>query len=190
METKNLIILCAAAIICVIAVCGIYVYFESALDTTFTIKDASITEGENFKVVLTDENGKALANKTVSLSLSNGKTYNKTTNDNGIVKIKMKKKGSYIVNGSFEGGDGYKSASFNNINITVKEKKKTQKTTSSSQSTTPKVSLANSWEYEEAAYEQGLIDGRNGHYSYPSDLPSGYEDAYAQGYKDGPTSTQ
>ena len=97
----------------------------------------------------------------------------------------MKKKGSYIENGSFEGGDGYKSASFNNINITVKEKKKTQKTTSSSQSTTPKVSLANSWEYEEAAYEQGLIDGRNGHYSYPSDLPSGYEDAYAQGYRDG-----
>ena len=180
METRNLIMICAAVIICVIAVCGIYVYLESALDTTFTIKDASITEGD----------GKALANKTVSLSLSNGKTYNKTTNDNGIVKIKMKKKGSYIVNGSFEGGDGYKSASFNNINITVKEKKKTQKTTSSSQSTTPKVSLANSWEYEEAAYEQGLIDGRNGHYSYPSDLPSGYEDAYAQGYKDGPTSTQ
>ena len=190
METKNLIILCGAAIICVIAVCGIYIHTQNALDTVFTIKDTSITEGENFKVALSDENGKALANKTVVLSLSNGKTYNKTTNDKGIVKIKMKKKGNYVVNGSFEGGDGYKSASFTNINITVKEKKKTQKTTSSSQSTTPKVSLANSWEYEEAAYEQGLIDGRNGHYSYPSDLPSGYEDAYPQGYRDGPTSTQ
>ena len=190
METRKLIIICAAAIICVIAVCGIYAYFESALDTTFTIKDASIREGEYFKVALTDENGNALANKTVALNLSNGKTYNKTTNDKGIVKIKMKKKGSYIVNGSFEGGDGYKSASFSNVNITVKEKKKAQKSASSSQSTTPKVSLANSGEYEEAAYEQGLIDGRNGHYSYPSNLPSGYESAYAQGYKDGPTSSQ
>lgn len=190
METKNLIIICAAAIICVFAVCGIYIYFESALDTTFTIKDSSISEGESLKVALSDENGKALANKTVVLSLSNGKTYNKTTNDKGLVKIKMKKKGSYSVNGSFEGGDGYKSASFTNINITVKEKKKVKTSTSSSQSTTPKVSLANSGEYEEAAYEQGLIDGRNGHYSYPSDLPSGYEDAYAQGYKDGPTSSQ
>lgn len=189
METKNLIIICAAAIICVIAVCGIYVYSQSALDTTFTIKDPSIREGESFKVALSDENGNALANKTVVLSLSNGKTYNKTTDEKGIVSIKMKKKGSYLVNGSFEGGDGYKSSSFSNVKITVK-KKKTQKTTSSSQSSTPKVSLANSAEYEEAAYEQGLIDGRNGHYSYPSNLPSGYEAAYAQGYRDGPTSMQ
>lgn len=180
--------MCAAAIICVIAVCGIYIHTQSALDTIFTIKDTTINEAESFKVSLSDENGKSLANKTISLSLSNGKTYNKTTDEKGIVKIKMKKKGSYIVNGSFEGGNGYKSASFSNINITVKEKK-AQQTASSSQST-PKVSLANSWEYEEAAYEQGLIDGRNGHYSYPSDLPSGYEDAYAQGYRDGPTSTQ
>lgn len=189
METKNLIIICAAAIICVIAVCGIYIHTQNAVDTIFTIKDTSITEGDSFKVALSDENGNALANKTVSIGLSNGKSYNKTTNKNGIVKIKMKKKGTYAVNGSFEGGDGYKSSSFSNINITVKEKKKAQKTTSSSQST-PKVSLANSWEYEEAAYEQGLIDGRNGHYAYPSDLPSGYEDAYAQGYRDGPTTTQ
>lgn len=189
METKNLIIICAVAIICVIAVCGIYINSQNALDTIFTIKDTSITEGDTFKVALSDENGNALANKTVSLSLSNGRTYNKTTNNKGIVKIKMKKKGNYAVSGSFEGGDGYKSASFSNINITVKEKKKAQKSTSSSQST-PKVSLANSGEYMEAAYEQGLIDGRNGHYAYPSNLPSGYEDAYAQGYRDGPTSTQ
>ena len=74
------------------------------------VSSPTIIKGNYFQVKLSDENGTGIAKKKVSI-VFNGKTYDRTTNANGIASLKITAaKKYYTVKYSFK-GDGYTSAS-------------------------------------------------------------------------------
>ena len=80
-------------------------------------------KGSYFKAYLKDGNNKPLAGKKVQVKL-NGKTYNLTSDKNGLVKlyVKLAKSGTYKVSMSFKGDDKYiKSSSSNSIKVNPKK---------------------------------------------------------------------
>lgn len=85
--------------------------------TVNTAVDGKI--GKYFKATLKDENGKALANKTVLIG-HNGKTYKRVTNANGIFKFQLniKKAGTYSLSACYLGDNIY-NASLITSKITV-----------------------------------------------------------------------
>lgn len=82
---------------------------------------------KNLVVTLKDDNGTALANKTIFIKINN-KNYNRTTDENGQVKFALSNLApkSYSAVISFKDNDTYKSSE---KNITVKVKKATPKLT-------------------------------------------------------------
>ena len=106
MERKNVILFCATLIVIVLIVCGTLVYMSSVKGTTLSLKDATIEKGEKLTFVLKDDNGNPLKNKTVQVIVSrnkNDKFFNLTTNKRGVVKLPMKKEGTFKVSAIFEG---------------------------------------------------------------------------------------
>ncbi len=104
-----------------------YCTFESsAITTTISqkttaIKDASttITRGDPYKITLVDENGKALANQKITITIS-GKSYSKTTDSNGAASLNINLvSGKYSVVSSFGGSSSYKSSKLTRT-VTVK----------------------------------------------------------------------
>ena len=104
-----------------------YCTFESSAITstysqkTTTIKAASttITRGDPYKVTLVDNNGKALANQKVTITIS-GKSYSKTTDSNGVASLNINLvSGKYSVVSSFGGSSTYKASKLTNT-VTVK----------------------------------------------------------------------
>lgn len=79
--------------------------------------------GKYFKVTLKDGDGKALPSKQVQINF-NGKTYNRTTNGEGLasLQINVKKTGKYDISVVFNGDSSYKSSSAS-AKITVKKQK-------------------------------------------------------------------
>ena len=96
--------------------------------TSVYSKDGKI--GKYFSFRLTDSNSKALANKQIIINF-NGKTYYKTTDKNGYVKlqINLAKKGTYDIVACFL-GDGNYDASFKSSRIKVTSVKAKLKVTS------------------------------------------------------------
>ena len=92
-------------------------------DMNTTAIDTSIDgrNGEYFKMVLKDENGNALANKSVQFGF-NGKIYNKATDNYGLaeLQINLKRADIYTFAVSFLGDDDYKG-SFAVVKVTVKK---------------------------------------------------------------------
>ena len=80
-------------------------------NTTITVKSTSILRGTHLYVFLKDANGNALANKTLLLTFNNA-VYNKTTDDNGRVSLKISsaKLGNYTLIVNFNGDSSYKSS--------------------------------------------------------------------------------
>ena len=76
---------------------------------------------KNLVVTLKDENGNALANQTVSITL-NGQTYTRTTGSSGqaVLAISNLAPKTYTAAISFAGADGLKSSSLN-VNVVVKK---------------------------------------------------------------------
>ena len=71
-----------------------------------------IVKGSTYQITLKDGQGKALANKTITVKY-NGKTYRATTNAKGITKVtlKAKKVSTLKATVKFAGDDQYKAAS-------------------------------------------------------------------------------
>lgn len=176
METRNLIIICIASILIVGICAGAYIYINlTAAGPTVLIDNNngnSIYKGDNYSVLLVDENGTGIPNKTVELNFTNSKnktkTFNVTTNSKGKAKIDLNlSKGKYKVIGTFYGDDDYKSSNFTKkIKIKVKKAKKTSSSsaTTSSTNTYQKYSPQYGTYVNEYTDSNGVqhIDGANG----------------------------
>lgn len=116
-------------------------------DTNLTFKSKStLTEGDSLKIKLTDNNGTAIANQTVNITIT-GKSgssdyYSVVTNAKGVGTLKLDKSdGKYNVTINYGGNDKYgPSNATKKIKI---EKKVAQAETSSSGSSSLPYSLNN-----------------------------------------------
>ena len=78
--------------------------------TTLKANSNSIYRGNEFSVTLKDNNGKALSSQKVGITID-GKTYNKTTNSNGVASLTINLAGSkYAVVCSFGGTSLYNAS--------------------------------------------------------------------------------
>ena len=114
MERDKIIIIALIAIIAILLV-SIIAIMPNIMkkDTQVTINSKStLNEGDSIKIRLIDENGVAIANQNVNISINNGTVtdYNSITTDNqGIGKLELDKKaGSYDVCVIYSGNDNYK----------------------------------------------------------------------------------
>ena len=88
-------------------------------DSDLILQNASIYYGGKLSYILKDSNGAAIVNATVSITV-NGKTYNKSTNKDGIasMNIKLISNKQYNVTAVYAGDDDYNGAALNST-ITV-----------------------------------------------------------------------
>ena len=114
MERDKIIIIALIAIIAILLV-SIIAIIPNIMkkDTQVTINSKStLNEGDSIKIRLIDENGVAIANQNVNISINNGTVtdYHSITTDNqGIGKLELDKKaGSYDVCVIYSGNDNYK----------------------------------------------------------------------------------
>ena len=114
MERDKIIIIALIAIIAILLV-SIIAIMPNIMkkDTQVTINsNSTLNEGDSIKIRLIDENGVAIANQTVNISINNGTVtdYHSITTDNqGIGKLELDKKaGSYDVCVIYSGNDNYK----------------------------------------------------------------------------------
>lgn len=113
-ERDKIIIIALIAIIAILLV-SIIAIMPNIMkkDTQVTINSKStLNEGDSIKIRLIDENGVAIANQNVNISINNGTVtdYHSITTDNqGIGKLELDKKaGSYDVCVIYSGNDNYK----------------------------------------------------------------------------------
>ena len=114
MERDKIIIIALISIIAILLV-SIIAIMPNIMkkDTQVTINSKStLNEGDSIKIRLIDENGVAIANQNVNISINNGTVtdYHSITTDNqGIGKLELDKKaGSYDVCVIYSGNDNYK----------------------------------------------------------------------------------
>ena len=114
MERDKIIIIALIAMIAILLV-SIIAIMPNIMkkDTQVTINSNSkLNEGDSIKIRLIDENGVAIANQNVNISINNGTVtdYHSITTDNqGIGKLELDKKaGSYDVGVIYSGNDNYK----------------------------------------------------------------------------------
>ena len=114
MERDKIIIIALIAIIAILLV-SIIAIMPNIMkkDTQVTINSNSkLNEGDSIKIRLIDENGVAIANQNVNISINNGTVtdYHSITTDNqGIGKLELDKKaGSYDVCVIYSGNGNYK----------------------------------------------------------------------------------
>lgn len=120
------IIIALLCVIVVILIIGVLMFspFMAKENTNLAIKDAKLNVGDSFSVKLTDSNGNPISNRTVNMKLTDkkGNIINEdlTTNSKGNAKLKIKEKGKYSAECTFDGDDKYKSSSTAD-NLTVKK---------------------------------------------------------------------
>ena len=101
-----------------------YCTFESSVfgtkrTTSLQATSSSVNSGGVYSVKLTDKSGNALSNQKITFTVS-GKTYDETTNSNGVASLKMNlKDGTYSVVTSYVGSSKYKTSKLSNT-VTVK----------------------------------------------------------------------
>ena len=102
-----------------------YCTFESSAfgaakkSTAITASSSSINNGEDYSVKLTDKKGNALANQKITFTIS-GKSYDDTTDSNGVASIKINlNDGQYPIVTSFGGSSKYKTSKLSNT-LTIK----------------------------------------------------------------------
>ena len=89
--------------------------------TNLTNSGSSVGQGTSYYVTLKDYTGKALANKTVTLTYR-GNTYKKTTNAKGVVGLKITKGLGYTYKLTYKyAGSNYFAPSSGSVNIKVKK---------------------------------------------------------------------
>ncbi len=115
MDNTKIIIILLCVIVAILVV-GVAVFSEMAKeDSNIAIADKEINVGDSLVVVLTDSSGKAIANQTVNVKLTDkdGTVIDEdiTTNSKGKAKFKMDEKGKYSVECKFDGNGQYSSTS-------------------------------------------------------------------------------
>ena len=124
MEDNKIIIILLCVIIAILLV-GVVVFLQVAKeDSNLSIADKKLNVGDSLVVKLTDSSGKAIANQTVNVKLTDkdGTVMDEdiTTDSKGKAKFKMEENGKYSVECKFDGNGQYASSSTAG-NITVKK---------------------------------------------------------------------
>lgn len=121
---------------------GVSAYFvidSQNIDTHFIIDGTSISTDDYLDFRLVDSNNESVAGQRVYAELvsadGESKNYTLSSDEKGIVTLSDKlDEGNYTISARFEGGDGYKSCEFKDVQISV-YKKQVQTTSSTSSST-------------------------------------------------------
>lgn len=167
MEQKNIIIICATFVIIVAIICGAF-YFTSIKDTSLSISDTKVTQGDKVTITLVDENGNPLANKKLTINVTSAKnqtrSFNVTTNDKGKFKFKVKNsKGKYRLIIKYDGDILLSPCNLTKI-LVVKENE--VQTTSSSSSSKPSNNGKHN-KYGDTDYNNnGVVDSEEGKWGY------------------------
>ena len=141
---KNQIIIIALIVVIVALLVGMAAMMMPNIgkqDTKLTIKsNSTLTEGDSLKIKLTDDNGTAIANQTVNITITDkdgsSDYHSVVTNENGTGKLKMDKSaGKYNVVVSYGGNDKYSGCNATK-KINVEEKVAEAEVDYSSQSQT------------------------------------------------------
>lgn len=127
MDKNKIIIIALIAIIAALLV-GVVAMMPNMnkQDTKLTFKsNSTLDEGSSLKIKLTDDNGTAIANQTVNVTITDGDEssdyHSVVTNEKGIGKLKLDKSpGKYNVTISYGGNDQYNGCNATK-KITIKE---------------------------------------------------------------------
>ena len=97
----------------------------SKKSTKITNSGSSIAKGNAYKVTLKDANGNKLSNKKITFTFgANKKTYNRTTDKNGVASLTINAAaGTYLLTYKFAGDSNY-LASNGSVNLKVKDESK------------------------------------------------------------------
>ena len=106
---------------------GVSAYFvidSQNIDTHFIIDGTSISTDDYLEFRLVDSNNESVAGQTVYAELvsadGESKNYTLSSDEKGIVTLSDKlDEGNYTISARFEGGDGYKSCEFKDVQISV-----------------------------------------------------------------------
>ncbi len=88
--------------------------------TTLSNSGKSVMNGTNYKITLKDSKSNPLSNRTIAIGF-NGKTYNKTTDDNGVASLKINANTPKSYNLTYKfAGDSYHDKSSGSLSVNVK----------------------------------------------------------------------
>ncbi len=143
MDNKNKIIIVALIVIIIVLLGAIFAMMPNMFkqDTKLKFKgNSTLNQGDYLKIKLTDDNGTAIANQTINITITDeneGSDYHSViTNDNGNAAIQVEKDpGKYKVTVTYGGNDKYNGCSATKT-ITVEEEVVEAEVDSSSQSQT------------------------------------------------------
>ena len=113
MKKPVIIVLLVIIIALLVASASAMPFFLNKQDTNLTFKSKStFTEGDSFKIKLTDDNGTALANQTINVTITdkdnNSDNHSVVTNSKGVAKLKLDKNpGKYVIKCNYSGNDSY-----------------------------------------------------------------------------------
>ena len=138
MEQKNIIIL-VLVIIIVALLAGMIIMMPnfSKSDVNLEIvSNATLGEGDQIDVKLSDSNKTPIANETINITITDenqtSSYYSAVTNEEGIASLKLDKSvGNYTVNCSYNGNDKYNGNAISQ-KLTVSGEVQSQSTSSSS----------------------------------------------------------
>lgn len=113
MDNKILVLVCAVILILAVIVSA-FVFINPQEESSLTItSNATLYDGDNCTVKLTDENGLGIANKTVNVTLTDEKglksNFKYITDNEGLISFNISGVGNYSINCVFEGDGNYKS---------------------------------------------------------------------------------
>lgn len=109
MNNKILVLVCA-----VILILAAFVFINPQEESSLTItSNATLYDGDNCTVKLTDENGLGIANKTVNVTLTNENgsksNFEYITGGDGLISFNITGIGNYSIGCVFDGDRDYKS---------------------------------------------------------------------------------
>lgn len=109
MNNKILVLVCT-----VILILAAFVFINPQEESSLTItSNATLYDGDNCTVKLTDENGLGIANKTVNVTLTNENgsksNFEYITDGDGLISFNITGIGNYSIGCVFDGDSDYKS---------------------------------------------------------------------------------
>lgn len=129
MENRNKIIILALIVVIIALLIGIFATMPNMakMDSKLTFEsNSTLSEEGLLKIKLTDDNGNAIVNQTVNITITDrNKTsdyHSVVTDSNGIGTLKLEKSpGNYSVTVVYGGNDNYASCNATN-EVTIEEK--------------------------------------------------------------------
>lgn len=183
----NNIIIILTIILVVIIVIGIFVFnpFMSKTDSIISItSNNELTDGNEFRISLTDVNGNPIANQTVNITFDNGngvlsqRTLTTDGAGNGVIVLNGLASGQYTVNVYYGGNNNY-LANSTSQKLTIKEKiAQTQSTSSNNDNYFNGYSRSDFSKGQQAAIDDARAHG----YASPADYYKATGKSAGQGY--------